>query len=406
MRTASRYLIADLCVSISHGYDLWLFERWEYLRLLYEQLPDREERIRTGKAIKSLQTLSDEVKVTFEDGSEDHGSIVVGADGIHSTVRRLLREASNDAFPNTGFSSSFMGIYGIGPLPKGVPSERLMEISNFGFWIHLFTQPGRVFWIVYKARDKPVHEFRRYSDAERDEFAKQFDDCPVGNGVTFGQVRQGRWREYLTDFEEGQLPEWHWDRVVLLGDAIHKAVCTELFLRTPSLLFNVSQHVLTVYQTPNLAFGAEMAMESGVQLVNVLKSLLKDNAHPDTQSIETAFKEYQDRREAPTKAFINATSDHLRLLAGTAAFSRFILRYLLPMIGTRWILDNQVAPLFAQSPKLDFVPMPRQLDYRVPYHDDVVMQPPSKASLASLWEWLWGSKPSADKTLRAESETQ
>ena len=216
--------LADVIVLQSHGYDLWLFERWEYLRLFYEKLPDRERRIHPGKLIQTLEILSDGVKVTFMDGSEDHGSIVVGADGVHSTVRHLLHKAANGAFPNTGFSSSFIGIYGIGPLPDKVPAGRLMEISNSGFWIHLFTQPGRVFWILYKARDKPVYEFKHYSDAERDKFAEQFNDYPIGNGVTFGEVRKGRWREYLTDFEEGLVPEWYWDRVVLLGDAAHKAV--------------------------------------------------------------------------------------------------------------------------------------------------------------------------------------
>ena len=156
--------------------------------------------------------------------------------------------------------------------------------------------------------------------------------------------------------------------------------------------------MLKVFQTPNLAFGADMAMESGVHLVNGLQALLKDNPHPDTQSIKRLLKDYQNRREPPTTAYLNSTYDHLRMLAGMTAWSRFQLRYIVPMVGTRWILDNQVAPLFAQSPKLNFVPMPRELKYRIPYHDDVVMQSSSKSTLASLWEWLWGTtKPSLDK---------
>jgi FAD-dependent urate hydroxylase len=45
--------------------------------------------VRLGRTIRSLANLDGPVQVGFDDGREGHFDLVVGADGLHSTVRRL-----------------------------------------------------------------------------------------------------------------------------------------------------------------------------------------------------------------------------------------------------------------------------------------------------------------------------
>src|SRR4029453_8807592 len=47
--------------------------------------------VRMGRTIASLEPLDGPVQVTFDDGHQDRYDLVVGADGLRSTVRRLTR---------------------------------------------------------------------------------------------------------------------------------------------------------------------------------------------------------------------------------------------------------------------------------------------------------------------------
>lgn len=42
----------------NHGYTMMLFERWQYIRLLYDTLPDRQNHVLNGKPLQSLSRIS------------------------------------------------------------------------------------------------------------------------------------------------------------------------------------------------------------------------------------------------------------------------------------------------------------------------------------------------------------
>lgn len=73
-----------------HGRRCMLLGRDVLLGLLWEALPEREERVRTGKEVVSAETHATGVRVTCADGSVEEGSIVVGCDGVHGAMRRIV----------------------------------------------------------------------------------------------------------------------------------------------------------------------------------------------------------------------------------------------------------------------------------------------------------------------------
>ena len=74
-------------------------ERRSFLRILYENHPDKS-RIKTGKRVVDVEEQENGVIVKLEDGTTEHGDILIGCDGVHSTVRELMWQRTNEKFPH------------------------------------------------------------------------------------------------------------------------------------------------------------------------------------------------------------------------------------------------------------------------------------------------------------------
>jgi 2-polyprenyl-6-methoxyphenol hydroxylase-like FAD-dependent oxidoreductase len=74
-------------------------ERREFLQILYDELPD-VSKILTRKRVKTIVDNEDEAYVELEDGSVERGDVVVGCDGVHSTVREAMWAIANKTIPN------------------------------------------------------------------------------------------------------------------------------------------------------------------------------------------------------------------------------------------------------------------------------------------------------------------
>lgn len=75
----------------SLGYKPCLLERRLLLQTLYDTQRDKS-RILLNKKVTSVVHMPDGVIVSCEDGTEYMGDIAVGADGIRSKVRSVMRE--------------------------------------------------------------------------------------------------------------------------------------------------------------------------------------------------------------------------------------------------------------------------------------------------------------------------
>lgn len=80
-----------------YGYEFRVLERRTFVQLLYDNLANKSK-ILTGKRVFDIIHTSSGVRVLFEDGACE-GDIVVGCDGIHSTIRQIMWENANKSLP-------------------------------------------------------------------------------------------------------------------------------------------------------------------------------------------------------------------------------------------------------------------------------------------------------------------
>jgi len=224
--------------------------------------------VRLGHKAVSVAPTAQGATLHFADGSQEDVNILIGADGIHSTVRTALFGQESPIFT------------GVVAYRAVVPAERLAGVPNLGaftkWWgtdaaTQIVTFPlnrGRdIFIFATVAQESWRHESwttpGRVADLRsayagfHPEARALLDAC---NDVLISAL-------YVRD----PLPAWSAGHVTLMGDACHPMM-------------------------PFMAQGAGMAIEDGV----VLARCLADAACDGADAIPAALARYQSARHART----------------------------------------------------------------------------------------------------------
>jgi 2-polyprenyl-6-methoxyphenol hydroxylase-like FAD-dependent oxidoreductase len=199
-----------------------LFERRRLIQLLLESLPEYQSHVRTNKSVQSIQEHDEGVSVSFEDGSVEHGSMVIGADGVHSTVRRMLSEKSAGQIEPEPFAAHTIGLYGHGPRVEAFRIGEVIEKHCSGWSFQTLTGRDRTYYFIYARLEKPTKERRRFTEEDAQEFAERYLKERILGDVTFGDLWDKRDLGNLRHLEQGVSRTWSRGRIVLIGDAAHK----------------------------------------------------------------------------------------------------------------------------------------------------------------------------------------
>jgi len=189
-------------------------------RILYQATRDGTEYL-FGDTITGLDQRSDGVHVTFSRAAPRVFDLVIGADGLHSAVRRL-------AFPDTAGAWHDLGLY-----------VSIFSVANSFGLDHaglLYSVPGRTA-AVFSARQtgRAVAQFffaapdgnpagYDYRDAGQQQqiVARAFDGVGWHVPVLLGQMAEAD-DFYFDSVSQVRLDRWSAGRVALIGDAGYAA---------------------------------------------------------------------------------------------------------------------------------------------------------------------------------------
>ncbi len=215
-------------------------------RVLRDEARRRGVRIEHGKRLVGAEQTGAGVRAAFADGSEAAGDLLIGCDGVHSTVRRLIDPAAP--------APAYSGLLTTGGYARSVPVDAEpggyeMIFGARAFFGYATAPDGEVWWFANVPR--------------RDEPGRGELEALGGEG----------WRRRLLALYAGDagpavpliqatpqmmamrpihllphLPAWHDGRMIVIGDAAH----------APS---------------PTSGQGASLAIEDAVVLAACLRGL-------------------------------------------------------------------------------------------------------------------------------------
>ncbi|MEP6799550.1 MAG: FAD-dependent monooxygenase, partial [Lapillicoccus sp.] len=176
--------------------------------------------VRGGTRVVSVASAADQASVTLDDGTVLHADLVVGADGVHSLVRRAIDPSAP--------APRYVGLTNFGGITRGsaLVAQLPTEAWHFVFGRHAFfgahaTPAGDVVWFVNEPRVKISLEERttRSDEQWRRHLAglAQDDVGPFQELITDGELELSGDNTY----DLGHVPNWHRGRLVILGDAAH-----------------------------------------------------------------------------------------------------------------------------------------------------------------------------------------
>ncbi|MEV5413485.1 NAD(P)/FAD-dependent oxidoreductase [Thermopolyspora sp. NPDC052614] len=274
---------------------LQVIHRSDLYRALHDRAVAAGVTVEYGRRLVDARETAAGVTATFADGGTASADILVGADGIHSTVRTLIDPGA--AGPH------FTGLLGFEAVARHrvdvPPGTMTFAFGKNAYYLYWPEPGGGTRWGVNLPQERPMTltEARSVPPADwmrrlRAAFA---DDDP------------GRDLMLTSDADEVQavgslhimprLRHWHRGRMVLVGDAAH----------APS---NSSGQ------------GASLALESAVQLARCLRDL------PDVSS---AYAEYERLRRDRVER-IAARAARINRAKAPGAVARAMMPLLMPLM--------------------------------------------------------------------------
>jgi 2-polyprenyl-6-methoxyphenol hydroxylase-like FAD-dependent oxidoreductase len=168
--------------------------------------------IRYGRTISGFSEEGDGVRVVFDDGSHAHADLLVGADGIHSRIRRHLFGTGNSFLRYLGLHTA--AFIFTDPAVHAALAGRFVMTDTVGHTIGLYgLREHRVAaFAAHTSEDPALPDDPRA--ALRDRYSglgwvipRALEFCPPGDELYYDQVAQV------------ELPVWHRGHVALLGDS-------------------------------------------------------------------------------------------------------------------------------------------------------------------------------------------
>ena len=306
--------IVDAGIPLTDGTTTTTIERARLYRALQDQALARGVSVVHGKRLVDLEQTPRDVVARFEDGTEERGGFLVGADGIWSATRQLLDP--------TAPRPEYTGLIGMGGEAIGVdvdpdPGTFQMMFGTRAFFGFIASERRRVLWFAnLPVREEPDREaLTSVSPGEwKDRLLETFAQDVSPARELIAATDESSFRLGASHTLEPPR-SWHRGRAVLVGDAAHAT-------------------------SPSSGQGASLAIEDAVELARCLR---------DAPDLGTAFDTYQELREKRVRRVLRASR---RVNSNKAAgpFARRIRDAVMPLMLSHmasparqlWLLGHHI----------------------------------------------------------------
>ncbi|PYI11915.1 monooxygenase [Aspergillus sclerotiicarbonarius CBS 121057] len=330
------------------NYPLIIISRRALLGILYTRL-QRRSCVSFDKRVCRIVSSAGEVTVYSADGSSVSGDLVVGADGVYSTVRAQMWHHINNVYnASTGshrlsevpLTDSFAGVFGTSQSIPGLERGSIHRTYGHGWsTIIMKGEDSKVFWFIAIAR-AGTGQSMPHRSSDRACLARVVEpllEKHVTCNVKFGEIFHRTESCILVPLEESFQTRWSWGRFVGIGDAM----------------------------TPNLAEGANCAIESAASLANYLAAFARGPTSLSAQErLDLTLKTWEDSRKRRMKSLFIVSQCAVRIEATTS----WVLRRLQTFLGLLHVTGiGLLTDITSRTARVDYLPLPRRRDAeRVP----------------------------------------
>ncbi|ROW18194.1 hypothetical protein VPNG_00105 [Cytospora leucostoma] len=338
-----------------HGYPMVFFERRMLIEVLYRNLRQKEKVLTSKRVIGSRQDAGG-VSAECEDGTSYEGSMLVGADGVHSAVGREMARTGGGggAAGGDGLPVQYRCLFGISDRVPGVGEDTLHHVTNHGSSLFAASGPDdRTYWCLFTGLGETYYgdALPPYGEEDEAETVAKHGNDAVTETVRFRDLYERR----LVSFN------------------------------------------------PIIGLGGMNALETTAALTNHLVALLKSSESPSTAELESVFARTQDSRRPRAQALVDVSKQTQHRFAMRTPWLSLMNRYYYPAIGSgpalRWLTgaypgavgletkkekrsDNSDVPGGEKGKTLpDWLPKPTS--HALPYEDELLHRPEPRSILAS-----------------------
>ncbi|KAI1454178.1 FAD/NAD(P)-binding domain-containing protein [Annulohypoxylon moriforme] len=337
----------------NHGYGVGVTHRPRFINALHDNLSeDVKSRIKLNKRVVNVNVSDDGVSVECTDGTTIKGSIVIGADGVHSRTRQCMQAlAEGKPLPEKAqtakspYVTTYRMLFANIPIPPGLGEGINYECSSERVSTQIVTGKNQAWLGIYEALDKPTSERVRYTDEDKEEVAARWGHLYAAPGYRIRDVYPTHIGNVgMVNLEEGRIDKWSFKRIVLVSDAVRKL-------------------------EPHAGLGYNSGLADVVVLANKLRNLLKTDPSPITKQLEAAFADYQKVRLSDESTVHTMSIRRARQTAWLTPFNRIMCKYIAP-----WTNFAYIGMVYIWGPVVSRVPVLEWLEekslaktFRVPY---------------------------------------
>jgi salicylate hydroxylase len=302
------------------GAPLYNIHRADLIDILAQAIPDGM--LRFGAQCVGFEQDDEGVTVSLSSGEKLRGDALIGADGIHSVIRKQLRGEEQTHFSNVLMWRALI------PADK-LGSINLEEKGNYWFGpgrtlITYWVRPNDLYSILASV---PITEVQRESWTESgdiDELRRSFSDIEPRARKMMEQIDTA----FITGmYYRDPIDRWTYGRVTLMGDAAHPMV-------------------------PFLAQGACQGIEDAWTLATVLSQRAEKDAPAGLLEYEQRRRPRTTRVQSGARAMVKLTheteADRIRARNGRWKG----MQHIDPMTETTWgfVWGYDVLKAVKQSP--------------------------------------------------------